>query len=139
MLRKTKQNDFFIEVLHPSNHFGINFNNDLHFSHISYKIFLYIFFNFYKIVNFFLFELFFFWFCFLFTNYVFFSFVMHYTAILYLKSNNFIIFGDEQNRFESKTKSKAIEYSVTCLINSHVVSCGLTNIRNWFQLLIDTN
>ena len=31
----------------------------------------------------------------------FFSFLMHYAAIPYLKSSNFIIFGNEHNRSES--------------------------------------
>ena len=42
-----------------------------------------------------------------------FSFVMHYSNVLYLKSKNFIIFENEQNHSEAeehKTKSIAIAY-----------------------------
>ena len=63
--------------------------------------------------TFFLIRINFFWFGFLIAAYVLASFAMHYIVILYLKSNNFIIFGNEQNLSKSegpKTKSFGIVY-----------------------------
>ena len=65
-------------------------------------------------------------FCLLFTNYVFFSFVIHYTAIFYLKSSNFLIFGNEESHSDSrelKTLSIGIAYTESKPFRSECVTC----------------
>ena len=60
---------------------------------------------------------------------------MHYTAVLYFKSSNFIIFGNEQNRSESedpKTKSIGIAYTESKTFQSESVTCLIT--INFFPL-----
>ena len=114
----------FIEILHTTTHYGVLFSTTIchHLASTAAKIeipeifdiqFLFFFFNLGS--------------AFLFTNYVFSSFVMYYTVILYLKSSNFLIFGNKQNHSNSeepkKKKSIGIAYFESKPFRSESVTC----------------